>query len=93
MRLSAVLVDRPDGPERLIELRRLLEEHAAAGSVLAVQVLELRDLAPAFWVVEPATPAPEAPIATERTTVPVTSTAVAAAMASGNTTDPGQPVG
>jgi len=55
VRLSAVLADRPDGLERLDELRRLLEDHASAGSALAGLVLGLDDLTSAFWVVEPVT--------------------------------------
>jgi len=53
VRLSAVVADGPDGPERLVELRRLLEDHASAGSALARRVMDLDELAAAFWLVEP----------------------------------------
>jgi glutamate synthase (ferredoxin) len=52
-RLSAILHERVDGPERNGQLRGLLEDHRSAGSSLAARLLELDDLPGAFWVVEP----------------------------------------
>ncbi len=52
-RLSAILHERDDGPERNTQLRGLLEDHRSAGSGLAGRLLELDDLPSAFWVVEP----------------------------------------
>jgi hypothetical protein len=51
--LSAVAADRADGQERLVELRRLLEDHASAGSALARGILDRDEPASDFWVVEP----------------------------------------
>ncbi len=52
-RLSAILHERADGPERNTQLRSLLEDHRSAGSGLAARLLELDDLPATFWVVEP----------------------------------------
>ena len=52
-RLSIVLRERADGPERNVELRGLLEDQRAAGSTLAERLLALDDLPSAVWVVEP----------------------------------------
>ena len=73
VRLSAVAADRADGPERLVELLRLLEDHASAGSALARRVLGLDDLAAAFWVVEPVAPVVAAAVEREPADEPVTS--------------------
>jgi glutamate synthase domain-containing protein 3 len=61
-RLSTVLRERDDGPERDRELRGLLEDHRSTGSTLAGRLLALDDLAAAIWVVEPR----EAAIVAER---------------------------
>jgi hypothetical protein len=51
-----VVADRADGSDRLVELRRLLEDHASAGSARARGLLALDDLPGDFWVVEPVAP-------------------------------------
>ncbi len=53
VRLASVLEARPDGPERLAELRLLLERHASAGSPRAAELLGLDSLAGVVWLVEP----------------------------------------
>ncbi len=59
VRLSAALHDRSDGPARLAELTRLLDDHRAAGSTLAARLLANRSgLASEVWVVEPVAVAP-----------------------------------
>jgi glutamate synthase domain-containing protein 3 len=52
-RLSTILHERVDGPERNVELRGLLEDHRSAGSALAERLLGLDDLPGSIWVVEP----------------------------------------
>ncbi|HUP54167.1 MAG TPA: hypothetical protein VM408_01565, partial [Methylomirabilota bacterium] len=49
----AVAADRADGADRLAELLRLVEDHAAAGSELARGILARDEPASDFWVVEP----------------------------------------
>ena len=66
VRLSLALEDRNDGPARLAEVVRLLQEHRAAGSARAARILESRDIAGSFWLVEPVpvqVPATDAPAA------------------------------
>jgi len=92
VRLSGVVADRPDGPERLVELRGLLEDHASAGSALVRQILGLDDLTTAFWVVEPIAPVVEATVEPDRPAVPLSPAAVASLSASRATADPSQPV-
>ncbi|HET9346211.1 MAG TPA: glutamate synthase large subunit [Candidatus Limnocylindrales bacterium] len=54
MRLSAVARDREDGPVRVDEFRRLVEDHREAGSSLAARLLaERHELESDIWVVEP----------------------------------------
>ena len=92
-RLSAVVADRPDGPERLVQLQRLLEDHASAGSVLAGRILALDDLASAIWVVEPVAPRVElATAAPEPRDQPITLPSVATMSAAQPLANPGQPV-
>ncbi|HYH91933.1 MAG TPA: glutamate synthase-related protein, partial [Candidatus Saccharimonadales bacterium] len=52
-RLASVMREREDGPRRVDELVRLLEDHRAAGSELADRLLATGDLGATFWVVEP----------------------------------------
>ncbi|HSS36068.1 MAG TPA: glutamate synthase-related protein, partial [Patescibacteria group bacterium] len=53
-RLSAVLRDRADGAERVTELRRLIDAHAAAGSELAERLgLQGGPRPEDVWLVEP----------------------------------------
>ncbi len=52
-RLSSVVADRVDGPERAAEFDRLLRAHRGAGSVLAGSLLEEPALASCVWIVEP----------------------------------------
>ena len=53
-RLSAVVRDRADGDERLTELRRLIDAHAAAGSELAERLsLQGGPRPEDVWLVEP----------------------------------------
>ncbi len=52
-RLSTILRDRPDGTDRNLELRNLLEDHRTVGSGLATRLLGQDDLPAAVWVVEP----------------------------------------
>jgi glutamate synthase domain-containing protein 3 len=92
VRLSGVVADRPDGPERLVELRGLLEDHVSAGSALSRQILALEDLTSAFWVVEPVAPAVEATAQPDQPAVPLSPAAVASFTASRVTADPSQPV-
>ncbi|HXG25696.1 MAG TPA: glutamate synthase-related protein, partial [Candidatus Binatia bacterium] len=54
-RLGDALTTRPDGPDRLAELRALIERHAELGSTRAGSLLELDRLADDVWLVEPAT--------------------------------------
>ncbi len=77
-RLVSVAADRDDGPDRLVELRTLLEDHREAGSALAAHLLSGDDdLAASFWLVEPVAPvvaipvepARPAPVATPSTAV------------------------
>jgi glutamate synthase (ferredoxin) len=53
VRLSEALRGRPDGRERFDELFALLQDHAAAGSVLAKQLALSERLARETWLVEP----------------------------------------
>jgi len=93
VRLSAVIADRADGPERLVELERLLEDHASAGSVLAGRILALDDLASSIWVVEPVAPRVDSvAAAAEPRDQPVTLPSVATMSAAGAVADPAQPV-
>jgi hypothetical protein len=91
VRLSAAVADRADGPERLVELLRLLEDHASAGSALARRVLGLDDLAAAFWVVEPVAPVVAAVVEREADES-VTPPAIATMAAARAVPDPAQPV-
>jgi hypothetical protein len=91
-RLSAVVADRPDGPEPLAHLYRLLHDQASAGSKLAARLLALDDLAADFWVVEPVAPVVEAPVEREKAAVPVNAAPVPTVAASRAATDPSQPV-
>ena len=96
-RLAAVMHDRADGPDRVSELVRLLEDHRSAGSELADRLLDAGDLAATFWVVEPVTPvvidAATVP-ARAATAAPTTSTVPTAAAfdADPATRDPRQPL-
>jgi glutamate synthase (ferredoxin) len=68
VRLSEVLRERADGPERFDELFGLLQDHAAAGSLLAARLVLSDQLAAETWLVEPVTlpsasPAPELVVA------------------------------
>jgi hypothetical protein len=92
LRLSAVVADRSDGPERLVELRRLLEDHVSAGSALGAQVLALDDLTSAFWIVEPMAPVVEAAVGRDETAVQIGPAAVVSIAASRAAVDPSQPV-
>ena len=93
VRLSAVVADRPDGPERLVELGRLLEDHASADSALARRILGLDDLTSAIWVVEPVAPLVEAVTTVpERRDEPITLPSVATMSVARAVADPGQPV-
>ncbi len=56
-RLTMVLHGRPDGVDRLTELRELLKDHRDAGSSLAASLLVADDLPGDVWVVEPVAPA------------------------------------
>jgi glutamate synthase (NADPH) large chain len=56
VRLSEVLHERPDGPERFDELFVLLQDHAAAGSELARRLVVSERLAAETWLVEPVAP-------------------------------------
>ena len=60
-RLSAVAIERNDGPARAAEFRALVEDHRDAGSALAARLLaERHQLESDVWVVEPiAVPAPQ----------------------------------
>jgi glutamate synthase (ferredoxin) len=77
IRLSEVLRERGDGPDRFDELFGLLQDHAAAGSVLAARLVVSDRLAAETWLVEPValpneTPPPTLPIAKPSTVgVPV----------------------
>ena len=65
VRLGSVMHEREDGPDRVDELRELLESHRAAGSRLARRLLENKArLGDEFWLVEPVTAAE--PIAAAR---------------------------
>ncbi|MDQ3937849.1 MAG: glutamate synthase large subunit [Chloroflexota bacterium] len=70
IRLSAAMLEHPDGADRVDELRGLLEDHRAAGSLLARRLLQRKArLGDEFWLVEPAaTPiaAPSAPVPAPR---------------------------
>jgi glutamate synthase domain-containing protein 2/glutamate synthase domain-containing protein 3 len=93
VRLSAVVADRADGPERLVELQRLLEDHASAGSVLAGGILALDDLASSIWVVEPVAARVELiAAAPEPRDQPNALPSVATMSAARALGDPGQPV-
>ena len=61
VRLSEVLRERPDGPERFDEVSGLLQDHAAAGSALAGRLVLSERLAADTWVVEPVVPAAPVP--------------------------------
>ena len=80
VRLSAVLLGRPDGVDRLVEVRELLKDHREAGSALAARLLLGDDLPGSIWVVEPiaaATTAEPAPAATAGVSDPAGTTMVA----------------
>jgi glutamate synthase domain-containing protein 3 len=53
-RLSEVLRARTDGPARFDELFGLLQDHVAAGSVVATRLVQSDLLAAETWLVEPA---------------------------------------
>ena len=53
VRLTSLVGDRPDGAERVAELRRLIQAHAMAGSAIAARILQGRPFATGFWLVEP----------------------------------------
>jgi hypothetical protein len=99
-RLAAITHDRADGPDRVTELVRLLEDHRSAGSELAERLLDTGELAATFWVVEPVAPAviDAATVATvaarAATAAPTTSTVPTAAAfdADPATRDPRQPL-
>jgi glutamate synthase domain-containing protein 3 len=55
-RLSTIVADRADGPERAAEFDRLMRAHRGAGSVLAAALLEDPHLASSVWLVEPVAP-------------------------------------
>jgi glutamate synthase domain-containing protein 3 len=63
VRLSEVLRERADGPERFDELFGLLQDHAAAGSELGARLVLSDQLASDTWLVEPVAPATSAPAA------------------------------
>jgi glutamate synthase domain-containing protein 3 len=93
VRLSAVVADRADGPERLVELQRLLQDHASAGSVLAGRILVLDDLTSSIWVVEPVAPRVEMIAADpEPRDQPKALPSVATMSTTRAVADPGQPV-
>jgi glutamate synthase domain-containing protein 3 len=53
-RLASVTGEREDGVDRVAELRGLLEDHRAAGSLLARRLLERKTrLGDEFWLIEP----------------------------------------
>ncbi len=82
-RLVNIAADRDDGPDRLVELRSLLEDHREAGSALAARLLTGDDdLATAFWVVEPVAPVVAIPIAPARSAAVATPSAAVKEMAS-----------
>jgi glutamate synthase (ferredoxin) len=56
VRLSEVLRARPEGTERFDELFGLLQDHSAAGSVLAARLVHSDRLAAETWLVEPVAP-------------------------------------
>jgi hypothetical protein len=62
IRLSEVLRERLDGPERFDELFGLLQDHAAAGSVLAARLVLSEQLAAEIWLVEPVAPPTPSPV-------------------------------
>jgi hypothetical protein len=75
-----VLLGRPDGVDRLVEVRELLKDHREAGSALAARLLLGDDLPGSIWVVEPiaaATTAEPAPAATVGVSDPAGTTMVA----------------
>jgi glutamate synthase (ferredoxin) len=53
VRVSEVLRERADGPDRFDEFFGLLQDHAAAGSVLAARLVLSDRLAADLWLVEP----------------------------------------
>jgi hypothetical protein len=55
-RLSTIVGERADGPDRAAEFERLMRAHRGAGSQLAATLLEDPDLASSIWVVEPIAP-------------------------------------
>jgi glutamate synthase domain-containing protein 3 len=63
VRLSEVLRERGDGPERFDELFELLQDHAAAGSALGARLVLSDRLAAQVWLVEPVAPATAEPLA------------------------------
>ncbi len=68
VRLATVIEEREDGPERLAELRSLMELHALAGSPRAAELLEHAELAGNTWLVEPNPAAPAASTPTDSPT-------------------------
>ncbi|HYM83477.1 MAG TPA: glutamate synthase-related protein, partial [Candidatus Dormibacteraeota bacterium] len=66
VRLAQALSDRRDGDELVAELRRLVEDHAEAGSATAARLLESGDLPhDDIWLVEPVGVAAVAVVETE----------------------------
>ncbi|HUG48971.1 MAG TPA: glutamate synthase subunit alpha, partial [Candidatus Limnocylindria bacterium] len=64
VRLATVVGEREHGAERVDELRALLEDHRAAGSLLARRLLENKArLGDEFWLIEPVTAPMTAPVA------------------------------
>jgi len=54
VRLATVMAERQDGADSVDELRTLLEDHRAAGSLLARRLLENKaKLGDQFWLIEP----------------------------------------
>ena len=62
VRLSEVLHERTDGPERFDELLGLLQDHAAAGSELGGRLVLSEQLAADTWLVEPVAPKAAEPV-------------------------------
>jgi glutamate synthase domain-containing protein 3 len=71
IRLSEVLRERVDGPERFDELFGLLQDHAAAGSVLAARLVLSDRLAADMWLVEPVMPSSAEPVRADAVSDPV----------------------
>jgi glutamate synthase domain-containing protein 3 len=71
VRLSEVLRERVDGPERFDELFGLLQDQAAAGSVLAARLVLSDRLAAEIWLVEPVMPSSAEPVRADVVSDPV----------------------